>query len=185
LADAFLNLYPPTDLAESVLMAPRDAIYGWTAERLIAKQAAIGIPSYLYFFDHGYAAAEDLGLHAFHASEIPYIFGTADRTPAHWPTIPATADESALSTTMGDYWAAFARSGTPNASGHPMWQTYREDRAYMAFTDAPKPGKHLMPGMYELNEQVVCRRRAQGDTPWNWNIGIVSPAIPPDAPGCR
>jgi len=185
LADAFLTLYPPTDLAESVLMAPRDAIYGWTAERLIAKQAAIGVPSFLYFFDHGYPAADDLGLHAFHASEIPYIFGTADRTPSHWPAIPAAAGESALSTAMGDYWAAFARSGTPNAAGHPMWQSYGEARAYMAFTQGPKPGTHLMPGMFELNEQVVCRRRVQGDTPWNWNIGIVSPAIPPDAPGCR
>ena len=50
---------------------------------------------------------------------------------------------------------------------------------------APRPGTHLMPGMYELNEQVVCRRRAAGGIPWNWNVGILSPPLPAGAPECR
>ncbi len=185
LSDTFLALYPPTNIAESVLMAPRDAIYGWTAERLVAKQAATGVASYLYFFDHGYPAAEDLGLHAFHAGEIPYVFGTEDRTPPQWPKVANTPGERALSDAMAEYWANFARSGAPRATGQPIWQPYRDARAFMAFTDAPKPGTHLLPGMFELNEQVVCRRRAQGDTAWNWNIGIVSPPLPAETPACR
>jgi hypothetical protein len=32
-------------------------------------------------------------------------------------------------------------------------------------------------GMYELNEEVVCGRRASGDIGWNWNVGIASPKI--------
>ena len=32
---------------------------------------------------------------------------------------------------------------------------------YMAFEDAPLPETHLLPGMFELNEQVVCRRRVR------------------------
>ena len=48
----------------------------------------------------------------------------------------------------------------------------------MAFTDAPHPSDHLLPGMYELNENVVSRRRARGDTAWNWNAGIASPKLP-------
>ena len=55
----------------------------------------------------------------------------------------------------------------------------------MAFTDAPRPGTHLMPGMYELNEQVMCRRRAAGGIPWNWNVGIVAPPLPAGGQGCR
>lgn len=185
LADAFLDLYPPTDLAESVLMAPRDAIYGWTAERLVAKQTGVGVPAFLYFFDHGYPAAEAAGLHAFHASEIPYIFGTADKTPPQWPAIPATPVEAQLSDAMAGYWAAFARDGSPSATVQPQWPAYGADRAYMAFEDAPRPRTHLLPGMYELNEQVVCRRRAQGGIAWNWNIGIVSPPLPSPTPQCR
>jgi len=39
--------------------------------------------------------------------------------------------------------------------------------------------------MYELHEEVVCRRRVEGNTPWNWNIGIVSPVLPAATPECR
>jgi para-nitrobenzyl esterase len=184
LADAFLKLYPATDLAESVLMAPRDAIYGWTAERLVVKQSALGVPAFLYFFDHGYPAADEAGLHAFHASEIPYVFGTADSTPPLWPRPPATEVESKLSGAIAGYWAAFARDGSPSAAGQPQWQRYGADRAYMAFEDAPRPGTHLLPGMYELNEEVVCRRRAHGGIAWNWNIGIVSPPLPARVTKC-
>jgi para-nitrobenzyl esterase len=185
LADAFLKLYPPTNLAESVLMAPRDAIYGWTAERLVRKQTAVGMPAFLYFFDHGYPAAEAAGLHAFHASELPFVFDTADRTSPSWPKVPAEPAESKLSDAMTGYWAAFARDGTPDAAEQPRWQPYSEDRAYMDFADEPQPGTHLLPGMYELNEQLVCRRRVKGGIPWNWNIGIVSPPLPAEVPGCR
>lgn len=185
LADDYLKLYPPTDVPESVLMAPRDSLYGWTAERLVAKQTAVGAPGYFYIFDHGYPAAEAAGLHGFHASEIPYVFGTADKTPPAWPKIPDTPAEARLSAAMLDYWTAFARTGAPKASGEAAWRPYGAERAYMAFADAPRPGVHLRPGMYELNEAVVCRRRAQGDIPWNWNVGVVSPPLPAPVPQCR
>src|SRR6185295_13132467 len=74
-ADAFLKLYPASNLQESIWATTRDSLYGWTAERLARKQTAIGVNSYLYLFDHGYPAADDGGLHAFHASELPYVFG--------------------------------------------------------------------------------------------------------------
>jgi para-nitrobenzyl esterase len=184
LADAFLALYPSTDLAQSVLTAPRDAIYGWTAERLVKKQTALGAPAFLYFFDHGYPAADAAGLHAFHASEIPYVFGTADGTPPAWPAVPATPAEATLSRAMIDYWAAFARSGTPVAAHQPAWQPYGSNKAYLAIRGLPQPATRLLPGMYELNEQVVCRRRAKGGIPWNWNIGILSPPLPAEVPQC-
>jgi para-nitrobenzyl esterase len=185
LADEFLRLYPASNLAESVLLPPRDALYGWTAERLALKQAALGVPSYLYYFDHGYPAAEALGLHAFHGSEIPFVFGTARLAARAWPSIPDNAAEQALSDAMLGYWTSFVRSGVPRAVAQPTWQTYGRARAYMAFADEPRPGVHLLPGMYELNEQVMCRRRAQGGIPWNWNVGIVAPPLPAGVPGCR
>ncbi len=85
---------------------------------------------------------------------------------------------------MVGYWTAFARDGAPSAAGQPAWRPYGADRAYMAFADGPRPGVHLMPGMYELNEQVVCRRRAKGGVPWNWNVGVLSPPLPPADPRC-
>lgn len=181
LADDFLRLYPASDLGESVLAAPRDALYGWTAERLAAKQAAIGQPSFLYLFDHGYPAAQGLDLHAFHASEIPYVFGTQSRTPPAWPKAPRSGSELRFAAAVRDYWTAFVKTGVPRAAGQPAWRPYAEDRAFMAFEETPRAGEGLMPGMYELNEAVVRRRRAQGDTPWNWNVGVAAPVLPPES----
>jgi para-nitrobenzyl esterase len=185
LAGEFLRLYPSDNLAESVQLPPRDALYGWTAERLAVKQATLGVPSYLYFFDHGYPAAEALGLHAFHGSEIPYVFGTARLAAPAWPNIPETAPERALSDAMLGYWTSFARTGVPRADGQPAWHPYGATRAYMAFADVPRASTHLLPGMYELNEQVMCRRRARGGIPWNWNVGIAAPPLPAGGPECR
>lgn len=186
LADEFLRLYPSSDLAGSVLAEPRDAIYGWTAERIATKQAAIGVPSFLYFFDHGYPAADAKDLHAFHGSELPYIFGTADRTPPSWPALPGTPQERRFAEAMTGYWVAFVRTGSPSAAGQPPWQPFANGKAFMAFTQVPRPGTDLLPGMYELHEEVVCRRRAQGDTAWNWNVGILSPPLLAEpSSGCR
>jgi para-nitrobenzyl esterase len=185
MAGAFLKLYPGTDLAEAMLLPPRDALYGWTAERLVRKQTAAGAPSFLYFWDHGYPAAETMGLHAFHASEIPYVFGTADRTPPFWPKVPATPTETKLSDAMASYWASFARDGVPSAAGEPQWQPYGTTRAYMGFAGTPRPGTDLMPGMYEFNEEVMCRRRVKGGIPWNWNFGTVAPPLPAGDLRCK
>lgn len=185
LANAFLRLYPAADMRESILAASRDALYGWTAERLVRKQAAIGVPSFLYFFDHGYPAEDAAGLHAFHGSELPYLFGTMARTPAHWPKIPDTPAERRLSNAMIEYWASFAATGRPMAPGEPDWLPFGETGNYMDFTTAPHLSRHLLPGMYQLNEAVVCRRRTAGNVPWNWNVGLASPPLPPATAQCR
>jgi para-nitrobenzyl esterase len=183
LADAFLKLYPPTNLEESIVAAGRDALYGWTAQRLAVKQTAIGQPAYLYRFDHGYPAADQRGLHAFHASELPYVFGTLDKLPPNWPRPPATPQEARFSAAMVGYWASFARTGVPTAAGEPAWPAYDHTMAYMAFGQTPEPAVDPEPGMYRLLEEVVCRRRAAG-VAWNWNVGLWSPPLPPPAPGC-
>jgi para-nitrobenzyl esterase len=185
LAEDFLKLYPATNMQESIWATTRDALYGWTAERLVRKQTALGQPAYLYLFDHSYPAEDAGNYHAFHGSELPFVFGTIDRTPPQWPKIPATPEEQNLSDAMIEYWASFARSGQPTAANAPAWQPYGTTAAYMHFTDAPHVEDHLLPGMYKLNEEVVCRRRAKGDIAWNWNVGLVSPPLPPQAAGCQ
>jgi len=177
LADEFLRLYPSSNMQESIFATTRDALYGWTAERLARNQAKVGVPSYLYLFDHGYPAADDAGLHAFHASELPYMFGNRDRTPQFWPKIPATPQEARLSDTMVGYWTSFAKTGTPVAANEAAWTPYGSAGAYMHFADVPKPASDLFPGMFELHEEAVCRRHKSGDQPWNWNTGLVSPKL--------
>jgi para-nitrobenzyl esterase len=182
-AGAFLELYPEGNLQESIFAAARDALYGWTAERLVRKQSARGQPSYLYVFDHGYPAADDAGLHAFHAAELPYVFGTFGGTPPAWPKVPDTPAERAYSEAMLDYWTSFARSGKPTARNAPDWPAFGTASGYMAFAGSPRPAQRE-PGMYELHEEVVCRRRAAGNLPWNWNTGIIAPPLPDGTQAC-
>ena len=184
LSDQFLKLYPGTDIEESVLATTRDALYSWTAQRMAFKQTSVGQPAYLYFFDHGYPAMDQAHLHGFHASELPYVFGTADRLSANWPKPPKSAGEAALSDAIIGYWTSFARTGAPQAEGAPDWPAFGSTGNYMHFAAGPEPSKGLLPGMYPLVEQVVCRRRAAGDQPWNWNVGLAAPVLPPPAPGC-
>lgn len=175
LADAFLALYPAADMDESILANSRDALYGWTSERLVRAQTARGRPSFLYLFDHSYPAADDAGLHAFHASELPFMFGNLDRTPPHWPRIPATQDEAAFSTSLLDYWTSFARSGAPVADGAPDWPAYDADRTRMVLAERPRVSTSVS-GMFDLHEKAVCRRKAR-DLAWNWNTGLASPVL--------
>jgi len=185
LAKEFLRLYPSDNMQESAYATTRDALYGWTAQRLVRKQTALGQPAFLYFFDHGYPAADVLSLHGFHASELPYVFGTFNGTPPHWPKVPDTAQERKFSDAMIGYWTSFVRTGVPQASNEPTWPVFGPTGAYMAFKKAPQPSDHLLPGMYEFNEEVVCRRRAVGNIAWNWNVGLYSPKNPAPQPQCK
>jgi para-nitrobenzyl esterase len=178
LADEFLRLYPSSDLQESIFATTRDALYGWTSERLVSKQTELGQPSFLYMFDHGYPAADDAGLHAFHASELPYMWGNLGLTPPNWPKIPDTAEEARFAEAMVGYWSSFVQDGQPTAAGGPDWPAYGSSRSFMLLGDTPQPSNHMLPGMYELHERVVCRRRASGEVAWHWNVGLASPPLP-------
>jgi para-nitrobenzyl esterase len=184
LAPAFLQLYPSVDHQESTLATTRDSLYGWTAERIARKQTAVGQRAYMYVFDHGYPAADEAGLHAFHASELPYTWGTLQNTPPRWPKVPDTPAERRMSDAMVDYWVSFVKTSKPVARGAPAWPAYGAAQNYLWFADAPLVRRDPFPGMFEFNETVMCRRRAAGKDGWNWNVGLAAPKIAPPAPGC-
>ncbi|MFI9584744.1 carboxylesterase family protein [Streptomyces sp. NPDC052236] len=58
---------------------------------------------------------------AYHAGDTPYLFEDAEAQPHFTPA------QLRLSDTMTDYWAAFARTGSPNSTGLPAWRPYRPD----------------------------------------------------------
>jgi para-nitrobenzyl esterase len=181
LAPEFLRLYPAADVSTSMMAAARDTIFAWAAERIVRDEAALGEPSYLYFFDHSYPAARIEGLRAFHASEIPYVFGRigpdAPRL-ANWPRARGPAEE-ALSRAMISYWVSFARTGAPKAPGEPDWSAFAPHESYMHFAAKPERATNLFPGMYRLTEEVVQRRRSAGDQQWGAGVGVAAPVLPP------
>ena len=123
-------------------------------------------------------------LEAFHAGEVPFVFGTFAHTPTGWPAIPDTADERRLAAAMLDYWTSFARSGTPSAANGPPWETFAPRDAVMNFGDVPQLSRNFMPGMYELHEEVMCRRREEGTQTWDWRTANSAPTLPARTPRC-
>jgi para-nitrobenzyl esterase len=178
LAAQYLQLYPASDIEQSALAAARDTFYGWSAQRLVRKQTQLGVPAYLYFFEHQYPAEVALHLEAFHGSELPYEFGligSDSRFPPKWPRPPDDPQERALSASIIDYFTSFARSGKPDAQS---WQPYSADGAYLDIRDKPYPATNILPGAYDLQEAVIARRRAAGTQNWYINIGLASPVVP-------
>jgi para-nitrobenzyl esterase len=74
--------------------------------------------AYLYEFTR-VPLANPLG--AFHAVEIPYVFGNADLFTSLGTLEQADYE---LSSTMMEYWARFAANGNPNGDGAPAWPQY-------------------------------------------------------------
>lgn len=181
LAPRYLGHYPATNIEQSALAAARDAFFGWSAERLARSQEQVGQPAYLYFFAHQYPRQQALHFEAFHGSELPYEFGrigALDGWPERWPRPPDDARERALSEAIMTYFTSFARDGAPTANGAPTWRPYGANREYLDIRDTPRASRGLMPGVFELHEEVIARRRAAGTQPWYVNIGLASPAVP-------
>jgi para-nitrobenzyl esterase len=181
LAGNYLEQYPSTQIEQSVLAASRDGLYGWTAERIAKRQTKVGVPTYLYFFEHQYPAEVPLQLEAFHASELPFEWGHVganDRLPKNWPRPPDDATQRAVSAAIMSYFTNFARNGKPSAHGEPDWQPYSAGESYLDIRDKPRVSKNLLPGMYDLHEEIVSRRHASNRENWYVNVGLASPVLP-------
>ena len=172
LAAAFLRLYPTGRIDDSMLATARDGIYGWATERIVRKQAAAGQNAYFFVFHHCYPAARARDLCAFHAGELPFVFGgiRRDDLPPNWP-VPSGPADAALSQTMMDYWVSFAATGTPRSDRGPAWPRYGDGEAYMRFDHGAHPGIDPLPGMFELHEKIVQRRKS-ADRQWFLSAGV-------------
>jgi para-nitrobenzyl esterase len=120
LADQVAAVYPASDFAtpqDALVRAFGDSILVCPTYDTARRAAAGGARTYLYNFarEIPIPVLQAVGLHAFHGSEIVYVFGSIT---------PPTPDDAALGATMRDYWTRFARSGSPNLHGIFTWPRY-------------------------------------------------------------
>jgi para-nitrobenzyl esterase len=185
-ADAFLAVYPGANPREDVMASIRDGACHWTAQALARYQAEVGRPSYLYYFRHSTPAQRARDLAAFHASELPYLFGQVGESAAlgpNWPRPPLTREEAQLSEAMMSYWVSFVRSGIPKASGMAPWPRFTvKNREYLDIDDRPSAARDLNPGAFAFADKLIATRRQQGRG-WRLDIGFAAFSVDEPAAG--
>jgi para-nitrobenzyl esterase len=115
------NIFDPLSPAHMLGQAATDAIFTCPSRR--AARAAANAqtePVYRYLWTDvtPYLVVTEVA-GAFHASELPYVFGTFGAV-----LYSPTPDESALSHQIQTFWANHAASGNPNGPGLPTWSKY-------------------------------------------------------------
>ena len=86
--------------------------------------------------------------------ELPFVFGVVN-SPEVIVFTGRDPRRYQFAETVMDAWAAFARSGNPNASGVPMWPTYN---------GATRTTMELGPELRTMNDPLSAQRKLWGDT---------------------
>jgi para-nitrobenzyl esterase len=130
----------PTDDAVPAALARflGDQLFGAPARWLARAAVRAGRRVHRYRFTRVAEGAPGEALGAFHASEIPFVFGTLDRAPAHWGS---AAYDAALADAVQRYWLRFAAAGDPNQAGLPAWPAATAGGdALLELGAEPRPG---------------------------------------------
>jgi carboxylesterase type B len=129
--DEAAGVYPGTTEAE--VMESLGAVFGDTQFTLGARGLSRAISrrqpkTYRYLF-----AQPAKGKLPIHGGEQVYVFGSGQ----NW-----TDADRRVSDTMQQFWANFARTGDPNASGLPAWTPYDAERdTYLTLDGDFRPGE--------------------------------------------
>jgi cholinesterase len=103
-----------------------DSEFGCPAKFVWDDSATAAIPAWRYFFDASFANSYITAPGAYHASEIPLVFGT-------YPQVNATEFQTELSIAMQKAWADFAKDPTTG----PGWNMSK----VMVFGGDAAPGE--------------------------------------------
>ncbi len=123
--------------AELWLAISTDQVFRAGALKLATLHAAHTPQTYVYRFDWP-ASAADGPRGATHALELPFVFGTLDRSEIG-RLAGRTPAAYALSERMQDAWLAFARTGSPRSESLPDWPPYAPPRrATMLLAEQPR-----------------------------------------------
>lgn len=106
-----------------------DSAFRCAARAFARLVTSKGSKAYLYHFDQG---------QAFHAFEIPYVFGNTN------PTLGAAMLDEPTVTAVQGYWAQFATTGDPNGKVQPAWPAYdATSDQHLTLKSAPEVGSAL------------------------------------------
>ncbi len=155
-ADEALALYPvlqPEDVMPALSRMLTEVGFASTARfaagAMSGSTTTPSAPSYLYEFTR-VPLGNPLG--AFHAVEIPYVFGNAGLFASLGKLEQADND---LSAAIMGYWARFAAGGDPNGEGAPPWPPYAPATdQYLELGDTIRTGSGLYKEACDLADKV-------------------------------
>jgi len=94
-----------------------------------------GLTTYYYRFDYDDMKGGKF-LHAFHSSEIPFVFHSFDQKPfTNFYDEKNLGPARELSRVIQGYWTNFAKTGDPNGSGLPEWKPYTRENPFVQILD--------------------------------------------------
>ena len=124
------------DIPAALLAVGRDQTFTVEMRTWARMVAAAGQKAFLYQFTHVPPSPNAKTWGAYHASEIPYVFGTLRNRS--WPF---TETDFKLSQEMASYWTNFAIAGDPNGKGLPAWAPYDLADEPVPRSRRPDPGE--------------------------------------------
>ena len=120
----------PFELWSRIASAPVRKIAIEQCHRKALQQAA---PVWSYWFTWQ-TPVLDGRPHAFHGSELPFVFNNVERCDTITGGGPEALD---LAHRMSDAWAQFARRGDPNHPGLPKWPSFEPAQMATMIFDHP------------------------------------------------
>lgn len=118
-AEKIVELYNlDTDFTKSGTQMMGDEIFGVNVRYAARQNEAHGEDSYLYHFSR-VPPSKKQTLGAFHAAEIPFVFGSYE------PILGQSKDDKALADLIQNYWVNFAKTGNPNSDGLAGWPLHK------------------------------------------------------------
>jgi para-nitrobenzyl esterase len=121
-AEDLVDLYGlDTDFTAGGTQMMGDDIFGVNIRMAARAATDTGVPSWTYFFSR-VPPSDKQTVGAFHAAEIPFVFGS------HEEVLGVSDDDAALTDVMIKYWSNFAKTRNPNGADVPDWPQHTGDR---------------------------------------------------------
>ncbi|RKS87418.1 carboxylesterase type B [Orbus hercynius] len=118
----FLSIYQANndkhagELHKQIMRDERIFSLQWLANTRMSKGIA---KNYVYYFEKAIPWQTHPQYGVFHSSEFVYVLQNQDKLFRHWDE-----QDKKISSTIGDYWINFAKTGDPNGDGFALWPSF-------------------------------------------------------------
>ena len=156
------DLYPSQNEEEaktSWINFTTDAMFTAPMQKWAELMTSVNSHAYLYMWDWYPSINGSKELKAFHAGEVPYVFGNFKMF-----SIDVTQEDLVFSQLMMEIWTNFAKTGNPKIEGKLDWPEYTVDsRNYLILGKTIENRKGLREEKVNLINEAYERSRVIAD----------------------